>query len=476
MKVLLTHIILLLTSITLTAQPITWERTYDNSQSYFTDFARAICESDSGNYFIAGSSLISVPTNHYRIWLIKIDPYGDTLFTRLVGLPGSTTRAAVSDSKGGCVIAGYSGQSFTTCIDKYGNVVWERSYGGSSVQMHKIIRTSDGGYVACGRISLRHGYLLKIDSVGFLEWQRVFTSPFSKVFFDVAQVGTEFFVIGDNETAIPDTANIALSRFDSDGNLISEKEFSISGRQCVGYDVICNQNDLIIGGGTTDENNTRGQLFFARVDTSANVLYEKIFDSPYRNYFGSMKLSSENRYVFALSTIYGFSLLPEAIVTDSLGNTVYRRTFYKSNRNEGEFYELIVDHNKDIIFVGLAVDDFYSDVVYACRTDSSLYSKTDKVGDFKIESKDFALLENYPNPFNSSTIIKISLSSKDYMRLDLFDVSGKFIACLLDERLNAGVTALELSADMHKLSSGVYFIKMTSQKGFTKIKKIISLK
>lgn len=459
------------------AQSITWERTYDNNQSYFTDYARAICESDSGNYFIAGSSLISIPTNHYRIWVIKINPYGDTLFTRLVGLPGSTTRAAVSDSKGGCVIAGYSDQSFTTCIDRFGNVVWERSYGGDYVQMHEIIRTRDGGYIACGRFYLQYGYLLKIDSVGILEWQRVFTSPFSKVFFDIVQVGDEFYVIGDNETASPDTANIALSRFDSDGNLISEREFSISGRQCVGYEIIHDENDFIIGGVTTDENNTRGQVFIARIDTSANFLFEKIFDSPHQTSFGSLKLASKNRYIIAFNTVYGRILLPEAIVTDSLGNAIYGRTFFRKNRYEVLFYESIVSDNNDIIFVGITEDNFSSsDVIYACRTDSSLQSKMVNVNNVTKEDRVFALLENYPNPFNSSTIIKISLSSKNHVRLDLFDVSGKFIASLIDKRLNAGVTEIELNTDKYRLSSGVYFIKMTSQKGFTKIKKIISLK
>lgn len=458
------------------AQSITWERTYDNSQSGFTDFARAICESDSGNYFIAGSSLISFPTNHYQIWVIKINPYGDTLFTRLVGLPGSTTRAAVSDSKGGCVIAGYSGQSFTTCIDKFGNIVWERSYG-SFVQIHEIIRTKDGGYIGCGKISLQHGYLLKIDSAGSLEWQKVFTSPYSKVFFDIVQVGDEFYIIGDNETASPDTANITLSRIDSYGNLISEKELSISGRQCVGYEIIHSDNDLIIGGVTTDENNSRGQVFIARIDTSANFLFEKIFDSPYQTSFGSLKLASKNRYVIAFNTVYGRILVPEAIVTDSLGNAIYGRTFFRKSRYEVVFYESIISDNKDIIFVGIALENFpSSDVIYACRTDSSLQSKMVYTNNVTKEDKVFALLENYPNPFNSRTVIMISLSSKEHLRLDLFDVSGKLIAPLADKTFNAGVTEMELNADKYRLSSGVYFIKMTSQKGFAKIKKVISLK
>ena len=341
------------------AQSITWERTYDNSQSGFTDFARAICESDSGNYFIAGSSLISFPTNHYQIWVIKINPYGDTLFTRLVGLQGSTTRAAVSDSKGGCVIAGYSDQSFTTCIDKFGNVVWERSYGGNSVQIHEIIRTRDGGYIACGSISLQHGYLLKIDSVGSLEWQRVYTSSIDKVFLDIVEVGNAFLAVGYDGQASLDTNKVTLTRIDLYGTIISERHFTVSGRNSVGFKILYDHNDLIIGGSTTDEYITREQVFIARIDTAANVLFEKIFDSPYRTFFGSLILSSENRYVIAFSTIYGLSLLPDAIVTDSLGNTVYQRTFYGFNRNEGEFYGSIISSKKDIIFVGVAVDDFF---------------------------------------------------------------------------------------------------------------------
>ena len=476
MKSFLVFILLVLYSSS-GAQSITWERTYDNNQSYFTDYARAICESDSGNYFIAGSSLISIPTNHYQIWLIKINPYGDTLFTRLVGLQGSTTRAAVSDSKGGCVIAGYSDQSFTTCIDKFGNVVWERSYGGNSVQIHEIIRTRDGGYIACGSISLQHGYLLKIDSVGSLEWQRVYTSSIDKVFLDIAEVGNEFLAVGYDGQASLDTNKVTLTRIDLNGTIISERHFTVSGRHSVGFKILYDHNDLIIGGSTTDENITREQVFIARIDTAANVLFEKIFDSPYSTSFGSLKTASKNRYVIAFNTVYGRILLPEAIVTDSLGNAIYGRTFFRKNRYEVLFYESIVSDNNDIIFVGITEDNFSSsDVIYACRTDSSLQSKMVNVNNVIKEDKVFALLENYPNPFNSSTLIKISLSSREHVRLDLFDISGKLIACLFDERLGPGVTEMELNADKYRLSSGVYFIKMTSQKGLTKTMKIISLK
>jgi hypothetical protein len=408
--------------------------------------------------------------------VIKINPYGDTLFTRLVGLPGSTTRAAVSDSKGGCVIAGYSGQSFTTCIDKFGNVVWERSYGGF-VQIHEIIRTRDGGYIACGSISLQHGYLLKIDSAGSLEWQKVYTSTIDKVLHDIAEVGNEFLAVGYDGQASLDTNKVTLTRIDLNGTIISERHFTVSGRHSVGFKILYDHNDLIVGGSTTDENITREQVFIARIDTAANVLFERIFDSPYSTSFGSLKTASENRYVISFNTLYGRILLPEAIVTDSLGNAIYERTFFRKNRYEVLLYESIVCDNKDIIFVGVALENFpSSDVIYACRTDSSLQSKMVNVNNVTNEDKVFALLENYPNPFNSSTVIKISLSSNNHVRLDLFDVSGKFIASLIDKRLNAGVTEIELNTDKYRLSSGVYFIKMTSQKGFTKIKKIISLK
>jgi agmatine/peptidylarginine deiminase len=92
---------------------------------------------------------------------------------------------------------------------------------------------------------------------------------------------------------------------------------------------------------------------------------------------------------------------------------------------------------------------------------------------------DFSLAQNYPNPFNPTTTITYTLPSQSQVRLELFDVLGRKIATLLDEKQMSGTHVYCLNAAQHALSSGVYFYRLeasTSGERFMQTKKMMLLK
>jgi hypothetical protein len=72
----------------------------------------------------------------------------------------------------------------------------------------------------------------------------------------------------------------------------------------------------------------------------------------------------------------------------------------------------------------------------------------------------FELMPNYPNPFNSSTNFIFSIARASYVILKIFDPSGKTVATLVDENLEAG--KYEILYDASILSSGMYFIRLNA--------------
>jgi len=73
----------------------------------------------------------------------------------------------------------------------------------------------------------------------------------------------------------------------------------------------------------------------------------------------------------------------------------------------------------------------------------------------------FELMQNYPNPFNPSTSIQFSIPTSQPVTLEVFDVSGRKIATLLDgEYLPAGIHTKVFNAD--RLASGVYFYRIAA--------------
>jgi hypothetical protein len=74
-----------------------------------------------------------------------------------------------------------------------------------------------------------------------------------------------------------------------------------------------------------------------------------------------------------------------------------------------------------------------------------------------------ALAQNFPNPFNPSTAILFDLAGPGRVTIEVFDVSGRLVARLLDGRREAGRHRVEWRGEDARGSaapSGVYFCRM----------------
>jgi hypothetical protein len=85
----------------------------------------------------------------------------------------------------------------------------------------------------------------------------------------------------------------------------------------------------------------------------------------------------------------------------------------------------------------------------------------------------YSLSENYPNPFNPSTIIRYSVADAANVRLVIFDILGKEIKVLVNEKKEPG--NYEVYFDAGNLASGIYFYTMTT-KAFTSTRKMMLVK
>ncbi len=88
--------------------------------------------------------------------------------------------------------------------------------------------------------------------------------------------------------------------------------------------------------------------------------------------------------------------------------------------------------------------------------------------------KDFALSQNFPNPFNPSTTINYSLPKNTYATIKVYDALGKQVALLEDSYKQAG--SYSVTYDASRLSSGMYFYSLTTNDGFSQTKKMVLVK
>jgi len=73
--------------------------------------------------------------------------------------------------------------------------------------------------------------------------------------------------------------------------------------------------------------------------------------------------------------------------------------------------------------------------------------------------RNYELNQNYPNPFNPATTIKYELPKSSEVKLGVYDLLGREVSVLVNEKKDAGVH--EVRFDGSGLSSGVYFYRLT---------------
>lgn len=168
------------------------------------EHASSVIQTTDGGYILAGDTN-SVDGNAYTeepanldSWIVKLDGSGEILWNKRLGgtnkdygieilevLDSGYLVAGHSQSQDGDV-TGNHGQSdyWVTQLDMEGDIVWEKSFGGSNDEfLHEIHPTMDDGYVILGFSESFDGdiseptfnadiWVIEIDAVGNLIWEK----------------------------------------------------------------------------------------------------------------------------------------------------------------------------------------------------------------------------------------------------------------------------------------------------------------
>jgi hypothetical protein len=86
----------------------------------------------------------------------------------------------------------------------------------------------------------------------------------------------------------------------------------------------------------------------------------------------------------------------------------------------------------------------------------------------------FALQQNFPNPFNPTTIINYELPITNYVELNIYNVIGQKVATLVLQQKNAGYHQVEW--DAVGFASGVYYYRMSTSSGFVQARKLVLIR
>ena len=156
------------------------------------------------------------------------------------------------------------------------------------------------------------------------------------------------------------------------------------------------------------------------------------------------------------------------------------RSFWGSvslSTDNGAHWELVNENMMDTLTLALGINDTYifaggssGDGIWRRPLSEMLTSVDQGVAELP---HDFLLSQNYPNPFNPRTTIRYELPKSSDVRLSVYDMLGREVVVLMNERRNAGVH--EVKFDGSGLASGLYLYRLQTG-DFVATKRLLFLK
>ena len=86
----------------------------------------------------------------------------------------------------------------------------------------------------------------------------------------------------------------------------------------------------------------------------------------------------------------------------------------------------------------------------------------------------YSLAKTIPNPFNPSTRINYTLKGNVAVTLKVYDVLGREVATLVNEKESAGTHHATFNGN--KFASGIYIYSLSTSDGFKMTKKMVLMK
>ncbi len=296
---------------------IEWEVTYGGND--WSEGMSNIVESDDGGYIAIGtiSEGKDVVGNHGELdlWLLKLDRNGNIVWQKCLGGSGyDYGRDIKATTDGGYIILGethstdgdinarhinniqHAGDVWVIKVDKDGNIIWERTYGGSYHELaNSIEQTNDGGYIFAAEtdsnndgdvvgyhrdnernkyieIQENDGWVVKLDDKGSIVWTK--TLGGSNAIYDdritdiIQTLDGGYIAVGEITSRDGDVTNrrgngvdtdVWLVKLDSSGNLLWNKCMGGTGFE-EGYDIYqsINGNYKVVGETSSKDIDVKG--------------------------------------------------------------------------------------------------------------------------------------------------------------------------------------------------------------------------
>ncbi len=446
-----------------------WEKTYGGN---FWDRGFSVQQTVDGGYIVVGFTIpLGANADTTYVYLIKTDSFGDTIWTRSFSRGIFNIGSSVQQTfDGGFIIAGFTALRRNSSNDVYlvktdanGDTIWTRIYGGTNFdEGWSVQQTADGGYIIAGfTVSFGAGgynfYLVKTDTNGDTIWTRTYGGTDYEFGYSVQQTADGGYIIAGNSGPLH-IYDVYLVKTDANGDTIwartyggteDDEAFSVQQTFDGGY--------IIAGWTYSFSTGDSADVYLIKTDSFGDTIWTRTYGGEETDVGYSVQQTADGGYIIAgYTNSFGAGMRDVYLIkTDSLGDTLWTRTYGGATGDEGWSVQQTADGG--YIIAGWKGNAQNSPDVYLIKTDSLGLVYTG-VEEQRTKPLPNLLLDVSPNPFTKTATIRYQLPSATPVRILAFDITGRTVATLLDQNQPAGTH--QLIWQPKGLAQGIYFIKL----------------
>ena len=378
-----------------------WSRAY---RTVVSDWCHGVIQTDDDGYLLYGGT-IGDDYRDFDIIIIRTDENGDSLWSkRYGGSEWEEVNAVIEVEDGGYALVGKTNSwgagsfdYFLFRVDENNDSLWFRTYGGGGRdECFDIIQTSDGGFALAGASnSYGHDasdyYVIFTDENGDSLWSYRTGGQDTDYCMSILEFPDQLYVISGfmGEERYSDD-DILVEAFDSRGECLWSREIGgHAGDQDEGcFTSIKTADGKLAISGEYRDGLHNDYYYVMKFDLEGNMEYELFFEAEY--------------------TASCFSILQNPDSSFSLAGYI----------NPVHAHEL----NKQFFLLSTTPDIPAS----VGKNESRHYNGK------------FSFYPPYPNPFNDRTTVEFTLPEADFVRLSVYDLTGREVRILADKYLHAG--------------------------------------
>ena len=255
----------------------TWTKSYGTN---YTDVVWSAQQTkDSG--FIAAGYTNGGTTTFSKVYLIKTNSFGDTLWTKTYGQPIEYIAYSVKQTNdGGYIVCGSAFNSgghrdcFLLRTNSYGDTLWTKKIGSSALgdnTAFSVIQTFDNGFIFCGRSFSFNTTIVKTDSVGSILWSKVVANSEGS---SIIQTLDSNYVIGGSINS-----DFSLMKINSIGDIVWSKTFG-NNYNSFCFSVIQTSDGGIIGAGMISlDNFNNTKIEIVKTNINGDTIFTRTLGS-----------------------------------------------------------------------------------------------------------------------------------------------------------------------------------------------------